>query len=291
MPDAVEIVWTFMVDYTKGWGIAPHTHDYYQMYYVIAGSAAVLVDGRGYDLAPDACLIIRPGQRHELPPLQAGQFRFIDTKFRVLAPELSQELEALPQSTVMSGQDFRALQRDVRDEWVSNLPHSRQMARLMFEQSLYLYLRHHDQGILRLPFYQTVEDRMGHLQGPAREVADYLSAHYLEPLDLDQVAERLRYNKNYLCTVFKEATDFTIVGYLNFLRISKAYDLVRYSDRKISDISAACGFSSIHYFSRVFHKITGQTPSEVHDKDKNALNTDIRLHGQFQYRYYQGTED
>ena len=85
---------------------------------------------------------------------------------------------------------------------------------------------------------------------------------------------------------FGAATDATISEYANFLRIRKAYDLIRYTDQKLSEIAASCAFSSIHYFSRVFRRYVGMSPSQVRDRDRSTLDTDIRLHGQFQYRYY-----
>ncbi|MEG0764674.1 MAG: AraC family transcriptional regulator [Pseudoflavonifractor sp.] len=288
MAARMELIWTFMLDYAHGWGFYGHTHDYYQMYFAVAGEASILVDGHPFPLARGTCLIIRPGQVHELPVLRGGSLRMIDTKFRILDRELENELLALPQSTVIVSDEFRALQRGLRDEWSSNQPHSKEMAVLMLEQLFYLYLRRHNQGIMQLPFYRNVDDTLSRLTGPAREVTNYLADHFLEPLPLDELAATLRYNKNYLCKLFKDATGFTIVGYLNFLRITKAYDLVRYSDQKISDIGTACGFSSVHYFCRVFHKMTGQTPSEVQDKDRSALSTDMQLYGQFKFRYYGG---
>ncbi len=37
MPHPIELIWTFMVDYAKDWGVLRHVHDYFQMYYCCWG--------------------------------------------------------------------------------------------------------------------------------------------------------------------------------------------------------------------------------------------------------------
>ena len=131
-----------------------------------------------------------------------------------------------------------------------------------------------------------MEEKIAKLSGVERKVAEYLGEHCWEAVSLEQLAKDLRYSKNYLCKVFRNAAGCTISEYANFLRIRKAYDLLCYTDQKLSEISLNCGFASIHYFSRVFRKYVGMPPSQVRDHDRNNLNTDIQLHGKFRYRYY-----
>ncbi|MBR3640538.1 MAG: helix-turn-helix transcriptional regulator, partial [Oscillibacter sp.] len=109
-------------------------------------------------------------------------------------------------------------------------------------------------------------------------------------LTLDRIAADLCYSKNYLCKICKSGSGFIINGYVNLLRISKAYDLVCCTNHRLTEISQQCGFSSIHYFSRTFHRIVGMTPSQARDQEQNSLYTDIRLHGSFQYRYHKTAE-
>lgn len=282
----IQLVWTFMLDYTRGWGVRRHDHDYFQMYFCLAGEGSFFLDGKDLLLQKEDCLIIRPNQVHELYPIRNGQFRIIDTKFYIHDDDLYQSVLDMPPLMKISDSTFRELQQNMRGEWASGAPYSRAMATLLFEQSLYLYLRHGAAVSTNVPFYHTLEQRVAQLTGLEKKIADYLSEHYCEDITLDQLADQLRYSKNYLCKVFKSATGFTISEYINFLKIRKAYELVCCTDQKLSEIAQSCGFTSIHYFSRVFHKCVGSAPSHVRDRDRNSLDTDIRLHGTFQYRYY-----
>ena len=83
MLPSVDLIWTFMVDYTKGWGVQRHTQDYFQMYYCIAGRGHMLLNGQDILLEKNGCLLIWPGQEHEVYPIESGQLRIIDTKFHI----------------------------------------------------------------------------------------------------------------------------------------------------------------------------------------------------------------
>lgn len=54
----------------------------------------------------------------------------------------------------------------------------------------------------------------------------------------------------------------TINEYLEQLRISKAKELLRFTEKGIGEIGSLCGFTDSHYFSRVFMKVEGISPRE-----------------------------
>ncbi len=286
MENSVQVIWTFILDYTKGWGVRRHHHDYFQMYYCLSGTGLLYLDGEEIELSSNVCLIICPDQIHEIYPIKSGQLRIIDTKFYVRDAAIQQAILDAPKLITISDTQFRELQHSMRNEWVSNGVYGHEMATLLFQQSLYQFLRKSASVPSKIPFYKELEDCILKLTGLEKNIADYLLLHFLEELSLDKIAGDLRYSKNHLCKVFKNATGYTISEYTNFLRIRKAYDLICCTDKKLSEISLTCGFSSIHYFSRTFRKITGLSPSQARDQDRNSIYTDIRLHGTFHYRYF-----
>ena len=75
------------------------------------------------------------------------------------------------------------------------------------------------------------------------------------------VGQRL-YNKKYLSALFVKNKNVKFKEYLNSLRINRALELIGDPDLSVSEISEKCGFSDPYYFSKVFKKITGLTPTE-----------------------------
>lgn len=75
----------------------------------------------------------------------------------------------------------------------------------------------------------------------------------------------LRISRGHFFEMFKKATGFSPNQYILHFRLSRAkYDL-RFSQLSITEISEKHHFSTVHYFSRIFRKLTGQTPSEFRD--------------------------
>lgn len=97
-------------------------------------------------------------------------------------------------------------------------------------------------------------------------IRDYLDAHFTEKISLDDLAERFFISKFYLTRVFKEQFGVSINTYLLNKRITRAKQLLRFSDQRLEDIGYQCGLGAPHYFSRVFKQVEGITPSEFREK-------------------------
>jgi AraC-like DNA-binding protein len=61
---------------------------------------------------------------------------------------------------------------------------------------------------------------------------------------------------------FREKIGTGIIQYFRYIKIEKAKELIREENYNFSEIAEKLGFSSVHYFSSVFKKITDMTPSE-----------------------------
>ncbi|MBO5725950.1 MAG: helix-turn-helix transcriptional regulator, partial [Clostridia bacterium] len=101
---------------------------------------------------------------------------------------------------------------------------------------------------------------------------EYVSENLEEKLDLDIISSALHTSVWHLCHTFKETTGLTIKEYVRLLRISKAKELLSGTDYSISTISEMCGFDSFSFFSRIFSKETGKTPSAYRKSYANKLS-------------------
>lgn len=97
-------------------------------------------------------------------------------------------------------------------------------------------------------------------------IREFLDAHYTEKISLDTLAEQFFISKFYLTRVFKEQFGVSINTYVLNLRITKAKQMLRFTDKKLEDIGYQCGLGAPHYFSRIFKQIEGITPSEFREK-------------------------
>ena len=93
------------------------------------------------------------------------------------------------------------------------------------------------------------------------QVVAYLHNFYHHPLSLEEIAQVAGLSPNYFCEVFKQHVGQTVISYLNDLRIDAARQMLRTTDKPIAQIARAVGFRSVYYFSRLFKRLCGISPS------------------------------
>lgn len=96
-------------------------------------------------------------------------------------------------------------------------------------------------------------------------VRRYLEAHYLENISLEELAKRYGVSFSYLSRTFKKETGTGMMEFLTALRIQEACELLE-KGMRTADAGAAVGFDDPKYFSRVFRKEKGMSPSEYREK-------------------------
>ncbi len=99
--------------------------------------------------------------------------------------------------------------------------------------------------------------------GLVQQAKEYIDHHYMNPdLSLNQVAAQVNLSPSYFSVVFGQATGQTFKEYLTELRIRKAKELLRMTTQRSAEISYQVGYSDPHYFSYVFRKNTGLSPTQ-----------------------------
>ena len=93
-------------------------------------------------------------------------------------------------------------------------------------------------------------------------VKEYLDEHFTEKIMLEELAEKFFINKFYLSKIFKETYGTTVNNYLIAKRITRAKQLLRFTDMTVDEVGVAVGMGDANYFSRMFRKVEGISPRE-----------------------------
>lgn len=104
------------------------------------------------------------------------------------------------------------------------------------------------------------------------DVYKYITENFKENITLNELCFLFNTNKTSLCYSFKKAYGITVVHYINSLKVKEAKKLMREENMNLTQISECLGFSSLHYFSRVFRKYESKSPSEYIETIKARLN-------------------
>ncbi|MBR2870849.1 MAG: helix-turn-helix transcriptional regulator [Clostridia bacterium] len=100
----------------------------------------------------------------------------------------------------------------------------------------------------------------GQPSGAVKIAMDYIRKNFRRDIKLDEISENVRYNKFYLCRVFKETTGQTIQNFILDLRINNAKVLLTKTNMPLTEIVYGSGFSSQAYFCHIFKRKMGMTP-------------------------------
>lgn len=93
-------------------------------------------------------------------------------------------------------------------------------------------------------------------------VKRFLEEHYMEDICLQDAAASLHYSDVYFCRFFKQNFEKNFIMYLSELRVEKAKKLLTDVTVNVREVSKQVGYRDSGYFTKVFKRITGETPSE-----------------------------
>ena len=95
-----------------------------------------------------------------------------------------------------------------------------------------------------------------------QNAADYIRENYARDLTLEEVAQAVHISPYYLSHLFKEELGVTFIGYLTKVRIEQAKILLLETNLTIQQISYMVGYQDSSYFTKVFKKLEGRTPTQ-----------------------------
>ena len=98
----------------------------------------------------------------------------------------------------------------------------------------------------------------------------YIQAHYAEPLSREQIAAYVGIHENYLTDCFHREMGITPITYLTRYRVKQARALLEAGQQSITEIALAVGFTDSAYFSRVFQREVGVSPS-AYQRGRRAI--------------------
>lgn len=95
-----------------------------------------------------------------------------------------------------------------------------------------------------------------------KQVLEFIYAHYSEPITLDDMATVCHISKSEFCRRFKKSMRQTPFDFLLHYRIRKSLPLLYRNELSITEIAVQVGFSGTSYFSEIFRKFMGCSPSQ-----------------------------
>ena len=245
---------------------ANHFHDAYEVYYLLSGERYYFIENRTFHVMAGDLVLINVHDLHKTIDAGVPKHQRILINFQeAFILTGNQSAKAVLEPIFAGNNNIVRLTADLRSH-VESLMH-----KMMFEvknqstgylvslQALLMQLLVH---VCRNMQHNTISnfDHPSPMHKKVSEMVEYINRNYMEPLTLSTMSELFYVSPYHLARIFKEATGFTFVEYLNSVRIREAQNLLRESRQKVIGISEKVGFGSIAHFGRVFKSVTGLAP-------------------------------
>jgi two-component system response regulator YesN len=104
-----------------------------------------------------------------------------------------------------------------------------------------------------------------------KKARQYILDNVEKRIMLQEVAEYVCISPGYLSTLFRREYKQNLVDFINQAKIDLACELLRENKYRINEISYKVGFDNAFYFTRVFHRRTGLTPSEYQARVRQGV--------------------
>lgn len=248
--------------------IEPHSHNSFELLFVLQGRGAVCIEDRRYAIAPYDLIIARPAMHHYIeldPSLTYERFNVLlspEHPLARIAEQVSEKREVLHcigHPVIAEG--FLRLGRYEREceaqDFADLLP-------ALLCEILY-NARMADKSQLSSP-----EKR-----SPVVERAlEYINSNLFTIGDVDEVASALFLAKNYFFRVFKGAMRISPKKYITSKRLLAAQQLLRAGERPTS-VYLRCGFSTYPAFYKRYTEFFGYAPSEEEGRTDAILSPDM----------------
>lgn len=106
------------------------------------------------------------------------------------------------------------------------------------------------------------DNRIDYSNHIVQATKEYLESHYAEEITLVDIAAVVNISPQYFSKLIKKTTGFNFIDWLSMLRVKKAKDLLVSTNLTVKEVGFLVGYKDPNYFSRIFKKRNGMTPSE-----------------------------
>lgn len=247
---------------------ADRTAPFHVAIYLLQGSMEIIEDGIPYRIMPDQVFFLKSGIHHwGNRSFEIGSSWYY-AHFYCEAP--SSCMEELPRGIYYD--ERISLKLSEKDRYFIILPklincEEKTQIKRNFEKMIEAHIHGNiPQTSIRLwqIFLECAQNAQDDKvsNGYAEQIQNYVRQHYIDGFTSAQIQEACGLSYKYAGTLFKEVTGQTIKEYQCTLRLRKAEQLLKETNKSITEIAQLTGFSDVFYFSKIFHRKKGCPPGE-----------------------------
>ncbi len=253
---------------------SPHTHPFYEIFYLLNGDCTFFVDHNVYKLNKGDLVIIPKGDIHKSTYPERGfseryVLSFKDSNIDWMREFIGEDTlrESLVQGVISIPEKRREYVEGLLNKMLFETGGQDMLSPAFIKASFLEFILF----IIRCQrFEQNVIKEIDVDNMLIQEIATYIYNNFEKKISLDDISTKFHISRSYLSKKFKAVTGFGFKEYLINIRIKNACSLLLETDKSITDIAFECGFNDSNYFGDAFRNVKGVSPHKYR-KNNEAI--------------------
>lgn len=250
-----------------------HWHSYFEITYVQSGRGNYFVNGEEYSMDEGDIIIFNNVEPHGWnlldedmrllvmifsPEFVAEKLSFFDAGYLKPFVERGSNFKNRIGKEEPVSHEIRKGIREIYREWEDKKEGYRLMIKANILRILTMLIRAYQDERKSGEMLKEKKNAMKRLE----QAFVYINEHYCEKITLEEAAAAAFMSATYFSGYFRKVTSLSFTEYVTRLRIAHARELLKSTNRSVTDIAAECGFNNTSNFYRLYKKHTGKPPRE-----------------------------
>lgn len=272
-------------EYSKDYSFVGEKHDFWEFVYVDKGEIIATADDEDYFLDHGKVIFHKPNQWHTLrangsiaPNIVIVSFSCKDKAMEFFENKIMAVGQAQKNLISKIIVEFaNSFTTPLSDTYACKLTRasgqptgSEQLLKMYLTQLLILFMRDNDACQYSLPKSNSINSTMEY-------ILNYMNSQIGQRLTLDDLCVYTSMSKAALSALFANHLGRGPIEHFIYLKTELAKKHLREDNYNITQIAYMLGYSTVHYFSRQFKKVTGMTPSQYSNSVKAIVNKEKHI--------------
>ena len=267
-----KIVTVHYYEFDKNFVFDGESHDFWEATYIDRGRVLVRCDDDEIELGQGEIIFHKPNEFHSIRALDSAPnffvvsfvcnsaaMQYFEKYHTVLDKRLKGFISSVineSEKTYVIPKNDTSLKKLTKKE---NAPIGGEQLIKTYLEQLFIFLVRDITKAGEISVFPNKESMESHLVISIKEL---IRENVECNLRVDEICSRIGYSKSYLSSLFREQTGMTITSYSTQTKIDAAKRMIREDSLNFAQISDRLSFDNPQYFSRVFKRVTGISPTE-----------------------------
>lgn len=259
-----ELLYANSIVFEKGYTGHLHAHKCTEAFFVVQGKGEFMVRGRKVPVSAGDFVIVNPNVEHAEASHRAEPLGYIVLGFSGITLLMEQSAQGYCVGSIKSRKNFilYLLSELTKEAEKQERDYAGVCGSML--NILLIYLQRETQWAVQ--FLPHGARRPAAESSRISWVKQYLDDHFTHDVNLSELAQSIGLNKHHIIRVFHSAYGISPIQYILKKRFDEAKFYLRTSESSIRQIAELCGFHSANYFSQMFQKKFGLSPTQYRQR-------------------------